>query len=80
VTANLTVTNQTAAGFVTAGDQALAKPLTSTINFPLGDIRANGINVPVDDHGRLWFVDRTAPGRTVQLVLDLSGYFEAPAP
>ncbi len=80
VTANLTITNQTAAGFVSAGNQALAKPLTSTINFPLGDIRANGINVPVDDHGRLWFVDRTAPGRTVQLVLDLSGYFEAPGP
>ncbi len=79
VTGNLTITGQTAPGFVTVEDVAVAKPATSTINFPLGDTRANGLTVPVDDHGRLWFVDRTAAGQTVQLVFDVSGYFEAPA-
>ena len=64
---------------MSVGDKAIARPTTSTLNFPLGDIRANGVNVPVDDMGRLWFVDRTGPGQTVQLVFDLSGYFEAPA-
>jgi hypothetical protein len=79
VIANLTVTGQTAAGFVSVGDKAIAKPTTSTLDFPLGEVRANGLNVPVDDLGRLWFVDRTAPGKSVQLILDLSGYFVAPA-
>jgi hypothetical protein len=80
VTGNLTVVGQTAAGFVTVGNSSVALPPTSTINFPLGDIRANGVNVPVDDTGNLWFVARTSGGGTVQLVFDLSGYFEAPAP
>ncbi len=80
VTGNLTVVGQTAAGFVTVSDSPAALPSTSTINFPLGDIRANGINVPVDDTGHLWFVDRTAASGSVQLVLDLTGYFAAPPP
>ena len=78
VTGNLTIVGQTAAGFVTVSDSGAAVPSTSTINFPFGDIRANGINVPVDDTGHLWFVDRTTAGGTVQLVLDLTGYFSAP--
>ena len=61
-------------------NSSAALPSTSTINFPLGDIRANGVNVPVDDTGNLWFVARTTGGGTVQLVFDLTGYFEAPPP
>ena len=77
---NLTVTGQTAAGYITVTDSSKALPSTSTINFPLGDSRANGINAPVDDTGQLWFVDRSAPSASVQLVLDLTGYFAAPPP
>lgn len=80
VTGNLTIVGQTSAGFVTVSDSPASPPATSTINFPLGDTRANGVNVPVDDMGNLWFVERTAAGGTVQLVFDLSGYFEAAAP
>ena len=80
VTGNLTIVGQTAAGFVTVSNSSGALPSTSTINFPLGDIRANGVNVPVDDTGNLWLVARTTAGGTVQIVFDLSGYFEAPPP
>ncbi|MGH2512042.1 MAG: hypothetical protein ACRDGQ_05095 [Candidatus Limnocylindrales bacterium] len=76
LTGNLTITDQTSAGYVTVSDVSQARPTTSTLNFGLGESRANGLNVPVDDLGRLWFVDR-AGGGTVQLVFDLSGYFAA---
>jgi hypothetical protein len=80
VTGNLTVVGQTAPGYVTVSNSPLAVPGTSTINFPVGDVRANGVNVPVDDTGHLWFVAQTVHGGHVQLIFDLSGYFEAPAP
>ena len=80
VTGNLTVVDQTAPGYVTAGNSSIALPLTSTINFPLGDIRANGVNVPVDDTGNLWFVVRATGGGSAQLIFDLTGYFAAPTP
>ncbi len=80
VTGNLTVVGQTAAGYVTVSNSSSALPQTSTINFPLGDIRANGVNVPVDDTGNLWFVVRATAGGNAQLIFDLTGYFEAPTP
>jgi hypothetical protein len=79
VTGNLTVTGQTAAGYVSLTDVSTALPATSTINFPLGDTRANGITAPLGtggDAGELWFVYRSAGGKGSQLILDLTGYFK----
>ena len=47
VTGNVTIVGQTQAGYVTVAPSlaADALPSTSTINFPVGDIRANGITV-----------------------------------
>ena len=53
VTGNLTVTGQTAGGYLsltTVGDNA---PGTSTLNFPIGDTRANGVTVPLGAGGTL---------------------------
>ena len=76
ITGNLTVTSQTSNGFVSITASSIAHPSTSTINFPLGDTRANGITVPLGGSGELWFVFGNAIGKHVQLVLDITGYFE----
>ena len=46
VTGNLTVTGQTAPGYFALSPVATNSPTTSTLNFPLADIRANGVTVP----------------------------------
>ena len=54
-------------------------PATSTLNFPVGDNRANGLVTPLGtggDLGKSWLVFIGATGKTTHLILDLSGYFE----
>lgn len=75
VTANLAVTQQTAAGFVTLSAAATSSPSTSTINFPLGDVRANNVTLPLSATGMLSAVYKAGPGKTTHLVLDVTGYF-----
>lgn len=75
VTGNLTVVNQTAAGYVSATLTSQVNPMTSVINFPLGDIRANGVTLPLTA-GRSWFVYKAASGTTAHLILDVTGYFD----
>ena len=47
VTGNVTIANQTGAGYVSVTPTAVANPTSSTINFPLGDTRANNLTVPL---------------------------------
>ena len=75
VTGNLTVVNQTSAGFAFIGPTASAAPLSSTINVPAGDTRANGVTVELGSGGDLSAVWVGKPGSTAQLVFDLTGYF-----
>ena len=75
ITGNLTITAQTGPGFVAVTDASVALPATSTINFPFGDTRANGITTTLGS-GDLWFVYRPTAGKTVQLILDITGYFQ----
>ena len=76
ITGNLTVTGQTAAGFVAMTPDPTDMPSTSTLNFPLGDSRANGFFGPLGATGSASFVYKTRNARTVQLILDVSGYFK----
>ena len=79
ITGNLSITAQTAAGYVSVTTASVLHPTTSTINFPLGDTRGNGITVPLGtggDAGKLWFVYQHTAGKHVQLILDITGYFE----
>ncbi|HEY7936128.1 MAG TPA: fibronectin type III domain-containing protein, partial [Candidatus Limnocylindrales bacterium] len=85
VTGNLTVTGQTAAGYFSLTEISTAIPLTSTLNFPLGDNRANGVTVPlgtngdlVDPEGLLWITYVGRPGATAHVVFDVTGYFVPP--
>ena len=74
VTGNLTVVGQTKAGFVSVTPNQQANPATSTINFPLGDTRANGITVPLSGTGKVWAVFKASGGST-DLIFDVTGYY-----
>jgi hypothetical protein len=76
VTANLTVANQTSAGYVSLGPTMGANPTTSTLNVPRGDVRANNVTVKLDG-GRLAAVWKGSSGSSAHLVLDVTGYFVA---
>jgi hypothetical protein len=80
VTGNLTVTNQTAAGFVYLGPDATTSPTSSTLNFPIGDTRANGVTVAVSTLGRLSATYGAPSGKTTHLVFDVTGYFADATP
>jgi hypothetical protein len=74
ITGNLTVVNQTRAGRLAMTTTAINLPTTSTLNFPLGDIRANGVTGPLADAGSIGLVYNSTGG-TTHLVFDLTGYF-----
>ncbi len=74
VTANLTVVNQTRAGFLAVTPTADPNPATSTLNFPAGDIRANGLAVSLSS-GSLAIVYKAVAGATTDVALDITGYF-----
>ena len=75
VTGNLTVTGQTSAGFVTLGPSVGASPSFSTVNFPKGDNRANGVTVALAADGTLGAVFVGASKATTHLLFDVTGYF-----
>ena len=76
VTGNLTVTGQTSSGYLFLGPGPNNDPTSSTLNFPLGDDRANGVTVGLSPGGALsvTFV-APAPGPTAHVVFDVTGYF-----
>ena len=76
VTGNLTVTAQTSGGYLYIGPTSTNYPLNSTLNFPVGDDRANGVTVALASDGSLW-VTYVAPvsGPTAHILFDVTGYF-----
>ncbi len=76
VTGNLTVTGQTAAGYVSITPTSNANPTTSTINFPTGDTRANGVTVPLSSGNMSLVYKAGSTGKKTHLILDLTGYFQ----
>jgi hypothetical protein len=76
ITGNLTVANQTTRGYVTlATDPPAGTPTTSTLNFPVGDARANGVTVKLSSTGKLTAVYVATAGNTTHLILDVTGYY-----
>ncbi len=73
VTGNLTVTNQTAPGWAFLGPDPLANPPSSTLNFPVGDTRANGVTVALSLTGTLSATNGYSG--TTDLIFDVTGYF-----
>ena len=76
VTGNLTATGMTGAGFVYLGPDPLANPPSSTLNFPAGDNRGNGLTVDLSATGSLSATfGGPVAGTTTHLVFDVTGYF-----
>ena len=75
ITGNLTIVGQTSGGYASITVGPVANPTTSTINFPLGDTRANGATVPLNASGQLSIVYKAATGRKTNVILDVTGYF-----
>ena len=75
ITGNLTVVGQTKAGYLSITKTSVANPTTSTLNFPLGDTRANGVSVPLNGTGALWIVYKAPVGGTTHVILDVTGYY-----
>ncbi len=78
VTGNLTVTGATVNGFVRFGSSVATT--SSTLNFPRGDNRANGVTLGLDSSGALnaLYVSSTGAG-SLHLIFDVTGYFVAGA-
>jgi hypothetical protein len=76
VTGNLTVTGQTSSGYLFIGPTATNNPGSSTLNFPVGDDRANAVTVALGAGGTL-SITFVAPssGPTAQAIFDVTGYF-----
>jgi hypothetical protein len=76
VTGNLTVTQQTSLGYLYIGPVPLNDPTSSTLNFPVGDDRANGVTVALGVGGTL-SVTYASPSlsATAQAIFDVTGYF-----
>ena len=55
---------------------AQANPTTSTINFPLGDTRANNFTVVLSGTGSLSGVYKAPAGAKTHLIVDVSGYYK----
>jgi hypothetical protein len=78
VTGNLTVTGQSSNGYLFLGPVATNNPTTSTLNFPVGDDRANEVTVALSNGGALWVtLVAGGTGNSAYVVFDLTGYFTA---
>ncbi|WP_063772019.1 hypothetical protein [Kitasatospora mediocidica] len=73
VVLNVTVTNPTNSGFITAYADGTARPTTSNVNFTAGQTVPNMAIVPVGADG---YVDLYNSGlASVDLIADVTGYF-----
>ena len=78
VTGNLTIVGETAAGVVDLGPTVSATGSTTTINFVVGDTRANDVTLGLAGDGSLEAVYRiSSVGATTDLIFDVTGYFLA---
>ena len=76
VSVNVTVTGPAAAGFLTLAPGGQPLPLASTINFAAGDTRANNATLGLARDGSGGIVVLNGSAGTVQLILDVNGYFQ----
>ncbi|HET7027162.1 MAG TPA: glycosyl hydrolase family 18 protein [Candidatus Limnocylindrales bacterium] len=73
-TLNVTVVGATSAGYLAVTTAATSKPATSTLNVPRGDIRANGVTVPIGAGGKISLVWVGASGSHAHVIVDVTGW------
>ncbi len=74
VLVNITVTDATSPGFVTAYASGSSRPATSNGNFAAGVVSANLAMVPVGADGAIALYVMLVPGASVQLVVDVQSF------
>jgi hypothetical protein len=74
ISANVTVTQPSAAGDIRIFAAGGALPLTSAINYQAGQTRANNALIPLGPGGLTVRCDQ--PSGTVQLIVDVNGYYQ----
>jgi hypothetical protein len=79
VTGNLTVTGQITGGYLYIGPDLTNNPTSSTLNFPVGDDRANGVTVALNRtnpaSGTLSVTYVASTTGTAHVIFDVTGYF-----
>ncbi len=75
VSGNVTVVNETNSWAVFLGPVPVASPMTSTLNFNTGDVKANGLTAALGSGGTLSATYMSSAGNTTDLVFDVTGYF-----
>ncbi|MEU4732328.1 hypothetical protein [Streptomyces sp. NPDC023588] len=73
VTLNVTVTNTTSGGHITAFAEDTERPASSNVNFEAGQTVPNLVIVPVGKNGYVELANRGA--QSVDLIADVTGYF-----
>ena len=76
LSANLTVLNPAAAGWMTVYNCSTTRPTASTMTYYPGDVTPNGGVFPLDSKGQLCVYST----QTLDLVIDVTGYFRATSP
>ncbi|MHB8322922.1 MAG: G1 family glutamic endopeptidase [Candidatus Dormibacteria bacterium] len=69
---NVTVTNTTAASYLTAYPEGATQPLASNLNWVPGETVANRVIVPVGSTGRVTLYNDTG---STDVIVDINGYF-----
>jgi hypothetical protein len=77
VVLNLTVTGGSSSGLITVYPSGITRPSASAINWSTGQTRANNASARLGSNGAL-SVYSSHPSGTVQLIMDVSGYFVDP--
>jgi outer membrane protein assembly factor BamB len=75
VTGNVTVVNETFSWAIYVGPDPIASPSTSTLNFNVGDIKANGLTVSLGSGGSLALTYMSVSGNDTDVVFDVTGYY-----
>ena len=75
ITGNFTMVGRPRLAIVGHQDP-IGTPATSTINFPAGSNRANGVFAPLNGAGELSIVYKAPAGATADVLLDITGYFQ----
>jgi len=73
---NVTITQPTGDGYLTAYPGGTSMPIVSTVNFVAGITRANNSVVPLAADGTLDLTALVGGAGTVHVVIDVAGYFE----
>ncbi len=77
VVLNVTATNATTSSYVVAWAEGVTRPVTSNLNFVAGQTVPNRVVVKVGTGGKVDFYNSTG---TVDLIVDVGGYYTDPTP